>query len=270
MRTDTHLLVEDLMLLANKEVAVFVSKIIKDANGQFVYRVHDLPDSERLEQLADYLRPLGYRLKLNSGQIGSRDFNLFLESVHGKPEEYLIQTAAMRAMAKAIYSLENIGHYGLAFPYYTHFTSPIRRYPDVMVHRLLEMYTRGEKPSAHELTDYRELARHASDMEANAADAERESIKYKQVEFLSGNVGQIFSATISGIAKWGIYVEEEKSGAEGLVRLSEMKDDFYLLEEDGIALIGKNTKKRYRLGDKIKIKLLKASLAERFLDFALV
>ncbi len=270
VRTASHLLVEDFMLLANKEVASYVSTLVKNQAGNFVYRIHDLPDSDRLMELSNYLAPLGYHLKLKDGRIDSGDFNKFLETIKGKPEEYLIQTAAVRTMAKAVYSMNNIGHYGLAFTHYTHFTSPIRRYPDVMVHRLLDIYLKKETPPPSMLTDYGELCIYGSRMEGEASEAERESIKYKQVEYLQGGVGKTFKATISGIAKWGIYVAEEKTEADGVIRLSEMKDDFYMLEEDGISLVGKSSGKRYRLGDKVNVKLIKADIKERQLDFIFV
>ena len=270
VRTASHLLVEDFMLLANKEVASFVSALVKNESGHFVYRIHDLPDSDRLMELASYLAPLGYHLKLKEGRIDSGELNKFLESIKGKPEEYLIQTATVRTMAKAVYSMQNIGHYGLAFANYTHFTSPIRRYPDVMVHRLLDLYLKKETPPPTMLTDYSELCFYGSRMETEASEAERESIKYKQVEYLQGGIGKTFKATISGIAKWGIYVAEEKTEADGIVRLSEMKDDYYLIEEDGISIVGKNSGKRYRLGDKVEVKLIRADIKERQLDFIFI
>ncbi|MEK7610193.1 MAG: ribonuclease R [Patescibacteria group bacterium] len=269
-RGDSHRLVEDFMLLANRRVAEHVSAIIKDAKYKFVYRIHDAPDAERLAELADFLHRLGYRLEVKDGTIASRLVNQFLLSVRGQPEEALINTALMRSMAKAIYSTENIGHYGLAFEHYTHFTSPIRRYPDVMVHRLLDYYLRGETPPADLLKNYLRLVVHSSIREQEAADAERDSVKYKQVEFLQAHIGQTFAATISGITKWGIYVEEKETLADGLVRLAELGDDYYIFDEKNYAVVGERSGRRYRLGDPVQVKLIAADLALRQLDFTMV
>ncbi|MEK7505045.1 MAG: RNB domain-containing ribonuclease, partial [Patescibacteria group bacterium] len=267
-RNDAHLLVEDFMLLANRSVAEYVSALVKDADNHFVYRIHDLPDPDKLAQLAAFLRPLGYELPLRGEGIRSSDLNKFLKSVEGKPEQNMIQTSVMRSMSKAIYAMKNIGHYGLAFAHYTHFTSPIRRYPDVMVHRLLQIYLDGKKPDEKMLKDYYELCFYTSQKELEAQDAERDSIKYKQVEYLAPKIGQTFDALISGVSKWGVYVEEKEAKAEGMVRLFEMKDDFYVFDEKNYCLSGQNSGKRYRLGDLIKVKLLKADLKLRILDFA--
>lgn len=266
-RTDIHLLIEDFMLLANRSVAEYVSKLVHDADGQFVYRVHDVPDRERLETLATFVRPLGYRLPMTKEGVRGQDINAFLASVAGTPEEGMVRTATMRAMAKAIYDMKNIGHYGLAFPHYTHFTSPIRRYPDVMVHRLLDLYRQGEKPSAEMLTDYRRLSAHASMREVEAQDAERDSIRYKQIEFMSRNIGQTVNGVISGLAKWGIFIQEQETLAEGMVRLAMLKDDFYLFDEKNYAMVGKNKGKKYRLGDTVRVKVIKTDLPSRTIDF---
>ncbi len=269
-RTDSHLLVEDFMLLANRKVAEYVSKKVNDENGRFVYRIHDQPDVDKLRSLADFISPLGYRLKFDDHGVSSKSINELLKMVNGKPEEIMIQTATMRSMAKAIYSMKNIGHYGLAFPYYTHFTSPIRRYPDVMVHRLLAEYCQNRQPAAELLKRYDELAFHSSQMEISAQEAERDSIRYKQIEYMEDKIGTVFTGVISGLAKWGIYVQETETLAEGMVRLAEMKDDYYVFDEKNYCMIGKGSNRRYRLGDKVKVKLTRADVKERMLDFVFI
>lgn len=269
-RTDSHFMIEDLMLLANRRVAEFVSKKVNNAPKHFVYRVHDQPDADKIRQLANYIEPLGYKLDIAENGVTSTSINNLMKSIAGKPEEAMIQTAAMRSMSKAVYSMKNIGHYGLAFANYSHFTSPIRRYPDVMVHRLLDMYLRNEMPSAKLLESYEALSYYTSQMELNAAEAERDSIKYKQVEYLSTKIGQTFDGTISGLAKWGIYVQDQESLAEGMVRLMDMKDDFYILDEQNYAMVGQNSGRRWRLGDKVKVKLVRADVKERVIDFEFV
>ncbi len=270
VRTDIHLLIEDFMLLANRRVAEYVSDLVKDEPGRFIYRIHDLPDRDRLETLATFVRPLGYRLPMTKEGVTGQAINTFLQSVAGTPEEGMVRTATMRAMSKAIYDTKNIGHYGLAFAHYTHFTSPIRRYPDLMVHRLLDLYRRGEKPTPEMLAEYRRLAAHASMREVEAQDAERDSIRYKQIELMGTKIGQVLNGIISGLAKWGIFIQEKETLAEGMVRLAVLKDDFYIFDEKNYAMVGKNTGKKYRLGDPVRVKVIKTDLPARLIDFEFV
>lgn len=262
-------LVEEFMLLANKSVAIHVGKVPKNKVAKtFVYRVHDQPNPEKLNAFVQFLGKLGYSLSLQSHEKLAQSYNKLLQEVKGKGEENLVENIAIRTMAKAYYSTDNIGHYGLAFPFYTHFTSPIRRYPDLVVHRLLERYLEG-KSSVNKET-YEEICKHSSEMEKRAADAERDSIKYKQVEFLLGKTGKIFDGQISGVSKWGIFVELIESKSEGLVRFNDMKDDYYYLDEDNYQIIGKKYGQKLRLGDKVKVLVKKVDLAHRQLDFELV
>ncbi len=269
-RTDSHKLIEDFMLLANKRVAEYVSKLVKNQPFTFVYRIHESPDSEKMRALQDFLQPLGYKLEFNGKQVSSTELNKLLDSSVGQPEENIIQRATIRTMQKAIYSTKNVGHFGLAFPHYTHFTSPIRRYPDLMVHRLLEIYLSGKKPSNEMLSQYTELVIHCSAMEKLAAEAERDSIKYKQVEYLQDKIGEIFQGVISGVTEWGMYVEELETKADGLVRMADLKDDYYQLDQKNFAIVGEKLKKRYRLGDVINVRLKKVDLNRKIIDFELV
>lgn len=267
---ESNKLIEEFMLLANRTVAEFVGKVPKNKTAKtFVYRVHDLPNSEKMENLSEFIYRFGYKIKVDGSKTAvSKAINHLLDEVSGKPEENLISTIAIRAMAKAIYSTVNIGHYGLAFEYYTHFTSPIRRYPDMMVHRLLTRYLDGGRSVSKQL--YESKCEHSSNMEQLAATAERASIKYKQVEYMSDKLGQVFEAVISGITEWGIYAEINENKCEGMIPIRDLDDDFYEFDEKNYCLRGRRNKRTYSLGDPITIKVARANLERKQLDFALV
>jgi len=267
---DANKLVEEFMLLANRTVAESIAKVPKNKKPKtFPYRIHDLPDPNKLMNLSDFIVKFGYKLKTSGSKTEvSKGLNKLLTEVHGKKEQNLIETVSLRAMMKARYSTHNIGHYGLAFDYYTHFTSPIRRYPDVMVHRLLTRYALGGRSVSQE--KYEELCTHCSDMEQLAATAERASIKYKQVEFMSERLGQVFEGTISGVTEFGLYVEINENKCEGMVPLRDLDDDYYDFDERNYCLKGRRHHHRYALGDAVKIKVAKANLEKKQLDFAIV
>ncbi|MCX6714104.1 MAG: ribonuclease R [Candidatus Vogelbacteria bacterium] len=269
-RLASHKLVEDFMLLANKRVAEFVSRFVRRKDLMFVYRIHEGPNPDKVADLIKFLKLFGYQLKIKGKKIVPSELNNFLKTIAGKPEESILNRAIIRSMSRAVYTTKNIGHFGLAFEDYTHFTSPIRRYPDVMVHRLLTFYLAKKYPPLETLQAYDRLCTHSSDREKLATEAERESVKYKQAEYLEKHIGEVFDGVVSGTTKWGMYVEELSTGAEGLVRLSDLKDDHYTFDEKKFRLIGEKTKKTFRLGDTLKIKVLKTNRVAKTIDFGIV
>lgn len=267
---EAHQLIEEFMLLANKTVAERIGRRRgKAPERTFVYRVHDAPDLEKLTTLSGFADRLGYKLKVGTSQASiSKGLNKFLSDLKGKPESNLLSTLAVRTMAKAFYSTDNIGHYGLAFKYYSHFTSPIRRYPDLMAHRLLTHYLiEGGASVSREATE--EQCEHASSMENLASLAERASIKYKQVEYMSRFIGSDFDGVITGVAEWGLYVELEESKCEGLVPARDLVDDYYDYDESNYSLVGRHTGRRFTIGDKLQVRVAQANLERKQLDFAL-
>jgi len=270
-RTETMLMIEDFMLMANREVSEYIAKLAADRHKHltFVYRIHDLPDPDRIEELALFLRALGIDFKTNKGLVRGEDINNMLKAIEQVPQANLIKTATIRSMAKAVYSTKNIGHFGLAFADYTHFTSPIRRYPDLMVHRLLRKHIDGTLVSSQESARYERLCEQSSLREVDAVGAERDSIKFKQCEYMQPHIGEVFDGLITGVTDWGIYVQEEVSKSEGMVRLASMKEDYYQVEKGTYSIKGEKKKQRYALGDKVRIKLTGVNLEERTIDFAI-
>lgn len=272
-RQDTNKMIEDFMLLANREVATYMYEHTKQTAGKnaaFVYRVHDVPDPEKIEELGIFIRAIGYEFDTKHGVVSAQDINKLFKEIEGKPEENLIKTATIRSMAKAVYSTKNIGHFGLSFKYYTHFTSPIRRYPDMMVHRMLRHHLNKTPVSDKEISEYNYLAIKSSEREVEAVRAERDSIKYKQVEYMQGKIGEQFEAVVSGVTEYGIFVEDTATKAEGLVRIGTIDGDYYLFEPKKYRLVGEKNKKTFALGDKVNVKLTRADLDSRTLDFELV
>ncbi len=266
---DSNKLIEDFMLLANRKVAEWNGKKKGDAEPKtFVYRVHDSPTPEKLETFVQFVTKLGYRMKIASRKSMADSFNKLFEQIKGKGEENMIETIAVRTMAKAYYTTENIGHYGLAFPFYTHFTSPIRRYPDLMVHRLLFDYLQKGKSANRD--EYEEKCDHSSEMERKAESAERLSVKYKQAEYMLDKIGQEFDGLISGVSKWGIFVEIIGTKCEGMIRLRDLSDDFYYLDEENYQVTGTRHGQNFKLGDKVRIKVKKIDLPKKQMDFGLV
>lgn len=272
-RLDTHKLVEEFMLLANKEVAEYIAKIEGKTNvldSALLYRIHDEPNKEKIRDLSAFVHALGYTLPHKDGQIKVKDLQALMNQVVGKAEEGLIKTASIRSMAKAIYSTKNVGHFGLAFEYYAHFTSPIRRYPDLLVHRILQKYLAGEKISPRDISFYERCAVTSTEREIAAAEAERDSIKYKQVELMQNLIGSEREGIISGVTEWGMYIEDTLTKSEGMVRLRDMKDDYYELDEKKYRVVGQKKKKIYTLGDKVRFKVTGADIERKSLDYVLI
>jgi len=266
---DSNKLIEEFMLLANRKVSEFVStKSGKPTKNTFVYRVHDVPNVEKLTALQGIINKFGYSIDLKTRQSTSDSLNQLLADVHGKGESNMIETLAIRTMSKAEYTTENIGHYGLAFQHYSHFTSPIRRYPDVMAHRLLQNYLDG-KPSLKK-EEYEEKCKHSSEMEYLATKAERDSIKYMQIKYMQDHQDAEFLGVISGVTEWGIYVEIIENKCEGMVRTRDIKDDYYIFDEKQYALVGQSSKKMYQLGDEVTVKVKNTDLERKHLDFSLI
>ena len=266
---EANKLIEEFMLLANRTVAEHIGKVPKNKKPKvFPYRIHDLPDPDKLENLSQFIARFGYKIRTGGTKTEvSKSINRLLNDIDGKKEQNLIETVSLRAMQKARYSIHNIGHYGLAFDYYTHFTSPIRRYPDLMVHRLLTRYLAGGRTA--QADKYEELCEHSSAMEQTAAAAERASVKYKQVEFMGERIGNVDDGVISGVTEWGLYVEINENKCEGMVPMRDLGDDYYEFDEKNYCLIGRKRHQKFSLGDPVQIKVARANLEKKQLDFVL-
>jgi ribonuclease R len=269
VQKEANQLIEEFMLLANRRVAEFCAK----AHGKertMVYRVHDTPNSDKFERFRSFILRFGHIFKasLDKGNAAAKELNKLLASIKGCPEENVVSTLAIRSMAKAVYTTDNIGHYGLAFPYYTHFTSPIRRYPDMMVHRLLQRYLDGKRSADKDM--HEALCVRCSEREVIAAEAERASIKYKMVEFMADKIGEEFDGHISGMSEWGIFVELEDSIVEGMMLMRDIPGDFYQFDEERYEVYGHSTGKVFTIGDKVRIRVKSADLRRRLLDFEYV